>query len=477
MAEPDFVVDADEAIDKTNNLKPSAYNSLKYDRYIRQHTKSDTSISLSYDDEDEFEAKIEKYNARDKNRQSKYLEFEPLKIDEGDEESSNSENDAELIASRNMYENQNPFDTPSLDTNNNVDSNKSNKSNKSKKMGKSLKKNVTSAKGSKNKTRDSDFNEFSVPFLAYEIAEFVPDETIAKQKLKHIKKYPIISKDSIKDIEIAFKEFEAILENRKNECLKFANNCLKLKQSGDTESQTRTLVIDFENTKKMLNQIGTSLGEKEYELKNEQLLCIDKLREFVYFEDYSNSVSANLTKIKQTYEKESLSLENEKLAVKNELNNVLRILNEANESISKIPKSTFNEFRALRQPTPIINKVMQAVILMSGQANIDVITKMQWKDIKKTFLSSSKFMDKIIKFKFDIRNEQNLKARDIINTQFLSKSNFTYERVNQANAVAGQFVLWLQSQMVCFLFFFVFFVLVFVFVSQKCTVTAVFHFF
>lgn len=492
----DFVVNVDSLVDKTSNLKPSAYNSLKFDQYVKSHIRTDTTISLTADTDDEFEEKVQKYDEAlaHENRKTKYLTFSELRI---------------------ASDSSNPASPESIE--------------------------------SSSSHIGHQFSEFSVPFLAFEIPEFQPDATIRKQKRKDIKKYPIESKASLLQIEAAFKEFEMILANRKRECLKWASNVLKSIQkhqrntstknknkntknrknrvsiknntndktiendtvttngnsdsssnnnSSDSEDNYKTdgddadtgvvddddrgvgeqrvesieipqrmLAIDFENTKKMLNQIGTQLGEKEYELKNEQLLCVDKLREFVYFDDYSNNVSNNLNNLKLEYEKETLHLENEKENVKNEINNVMLILNQANDSILKIPRSTFNEFKALRQPASIICDVIKAVAIFSGQLN-DYIVKRQgkwifdeskelksWRNVKQRLLSNSKFINDVIKFRFDAKNSINVRNRNIVQKKYLKRKEFTHKRINKANAVAGHFVLWLQSQLVCFLIF------------------------
>ena len=146
-------------------------------------------------------------------------------------------------------------------------------------------------------------NEFDLP-------NFIIDNS--NEVIHEMTTFQIESESDISKIDEAFDEFENALKWRRKECIDTV-------KSNVANNKYIEVKLDIAGTNEYLGQIGTLLGEKEFELSKEQSLCIDKLREIIYFEDHSKDASEKLKALQKQLAIEKDKLEKDKAKVKAEL--------------------------------------------------------------------------------------------------------------------------------------------------------------
>mmetsp|Transcript_17976 Transcript_17976/g.28420 ORF Transcript_17976/g.28420 Transcript_17976/m.28420 type:complete len:251 (+) Transcript_17976:682-1434(+) len=107
----------------------------------------------------------------------------------------------------------------------------------------------------------------------------------------------------------------------------------------------------------------------------------------------------------------------------------------ARAALSSIEKKDLDEIKSLKSPPPIIELAMSAVAILLGN---EIKT---WRDVQK--ILSYRFVPEIIKFdgRSIIRSH-----RERVESNYMSKDDFNYERVNEGSKVCGCMVLWVTSQ-------------------------------
>ena len=88
-------------------------------------------------------------------------------------------------------------------------------------------------------------------------------------------------------------------------------------------------------------------------------------------------------------------------------------LRAAKQAVSGIPKSSLDEFRALRKPAPLLVDVVRAVAILVGKKEKEL---KEWTHVRK--LLDNKFIDFLLNFDASLMTKQ---ARKSIETKFLSR--------------------------------------------------------
>ena len=288
-----------------------------------------------------------------------------------------------------------------------------------------------------------------------------PKWVLDMPKLPELNKYTLRSESDIKKIETAFNTFEKILNQRKEECLKFAHEAVakysneKKKSKGKGAKSPKKggnikveyLVLNVENMRTQLTKLGTELGEIEYGLYREQRNCVGKARECTYYEDYNSKAQRLLDEENATLDTENKKLNDMKAAYKAQLKTVLPPLAKANKALKELTKNQLDEFRGFKKPARIVISVVKCVAMMVGtitQSNEKHYR--EWKDVKK--LVKPELVENMMSFDYDITNKDHKIYRDIIEEKWLKKKDITHARAKQANPTAGKLMAWLRATIV-----------------------------
>jgi len=110
-------------------------------------------------------------------------------------------------------------------------------------------------------------------------------------------------------------------------------------------------------------------------------------------------------------------------------------LEKAREAVANIDPRDLNEIKALKKPPLVIANVMTATAIILGHKI------KEWKDVQR--ILSNKFKPQLINFDTYTLTKE---LRQRVYRKYASKETFTFERVNVANKVCGNLVLWVKHQ-------------------------------
>lgn len=302
-----------------------------------------------------------------------------------------------------------------------------------------------------------------------------PDFEANTEAYPFIAKYSLKSDKDIRNIETAFNTFAKIINNRKEECLKFANNNVnnykKIKsksKSNDKKPKYETLILDFENNKNELKKIGTKIGELEYSLKIEEKECITKTREYFYYEDYNKKARKEYSDWEKLIEKEEHFLNGKKENYKEELQQVLPGLAEITKKLAKINDNELDSYHTSleKNPPPMVRKTIKGINLFLGNIERSKEKYYKWEEVKKIVQQNANnkkkemqnkkqvpkkieylyiMINDMLSFHFDINDEKSIENRDYIISKFIKNEDLVLDNAKKCDKITAIFVSWINK--------------------------------
>ncbi|CAG8270805.1 unnamed protein product [Penicillium olsonii] len=208
----------------------------------------------------------------------------------------------------------------------------------------------------------------------------------------------------------------------------------------DLEEQQRHLNIGLEklhDTVDKVSDLRGSLAQKKTQLEKKDTEANEKLQRMV-----ADQQEAEQRKQVSLEVQAALKVQNEEVASRREV--VLRDLaraepavEEAMKSVSNIKRQHLTEVRSMGNPPASVRLALEAVCTLLGH------TVDSWKTIQ-GLIRRDDFIASIVNY--DNASQMTRKHRVKMQNEFLSKEDFTYERVFRASKACGPLVQWVEAQ-------------------------------
>ncbi|KAI9836369.1 MAG: hypothetical protein M1819_001398 [Sarea resinae] len=208
----------------------------------------------------------------------------------------------------------------------------------------------------------------------------------------------------------------------------------------DLEEQQRHLNVGLEKLRDTVDKVRdlrTSLAEKKKQLEKKDAEANEKLQRMVADQREAEQRKATSLEIQAALEKQEKEVATRKEVVLNDLANAEPAVLEAQKSVSNIKRQHLTEVRSMGNPPSGVKLALEAVCTLLGH-KVD-----SWKTIQ-GIIRRDDFIATIVNY--DNERQMTRALRVKMRNEFLSKEDFTYEKVNRASKACGPLVQWVEAQ-------------------------------
>ncbi|KAI9713200.1 MAG: Dynein heavy chain, cytoplasmic [Bogoriella megaspora] len=224
--------------------------------------------------------------------------------------------------------------------------------------------------------------------------------------------------------------------------LDFVDQFVKLydEKREELEEQQRHLNIGLEKLRETVDKVSDlrkSLAEKKTQLEGKDREANDKLQRMVTDQREAEQRKAASLEIQAVLEKQDKEVKERKDVVLNDLANAEPAVAEAKKSVSNIKRQHLTEVRSMQNPPQGVKLAMESVCTLLGHKAVD------WKSIQ-AIIRRDDFIASIVNYDNEKMMTKNHRAK--MRAEYLSKDDFTFEKVNRASKACGPLVQWVEAQ-------------------------------
>ncbi|KAL2864679.1 dynein heavy chain [Aspergillus lucknowensis] len=197
----------------------------------------------------------------------------------------------------------------------------------------------------------------------------------------------------------------------------------------DLEEQQRHLNVGLEklrDTVEKVSDLRASLAQKKTQLEKKDAEANEKLQRMVADQREAEQRKAVSLEVQVALEKQEKEVALRKEVVLNDLARAEPAVLEAQKSVSNIKRQHLTEVRSMGNPPASVRLALEAVCTLLGH-KVD-----SWKTIQ-GIVRKDDFIASIVNYDNERQMTRNHRLK--MQNEFLSKDDFTYERVNRANRV------------------------------------------
>ena len=208
----------------------------------------------------------------------------------------------------------------------------------------------------------------------------------------------------------------------------------------DLEDQQRHLNVGLEklrDTVEKVRDLRASLAQKKSQLEKKDAEANEKLQRMVGDQREAEQGKASSLKIQVDLDKQEEEVARRKEVVNADLEQAEPAVLSAQESVSNIKRQHLTEVRSMGNPPAGVKLALEAVCTLLGH-KVD-----SWKTIQ-GIVRRDDFIASIVGY--DNERQMTRSHRLKMQNDFLSKEDFTYERVNRASKACGPLVQWVEAQ-------------------------------
>ncbi len=208
----------------------------------------------------------------------------------------------------------------------------------------------------------------------------------------------------------------------------------------ELEEQQRHLNVGLEKLRETVDKVKDlrqSLADKQKQLEQKDAEANDKLQKMLVDQQKAESRKATSLEIQAALDKQEKEVAMRKEVVLNDLANAEPAVLEAQKSVSNIKRQHLTEVRSMQNPPAGVKLALEAVCTLLGH-KVD-----GWKTIL-AIVRRDDFIASIVNY--DNEHQMTRSHRVKMRSEFLSKEEFTYERVNRASKACGPLVQWVEAQ-------------------------------
>ncbi|KAH7116213.1 dynein heavy chain, N-terminal region 1-domain-containing protein [Dendryphion nanum] len=208
----------------------------------------------------------------------------------------------------------------------------------------------------------------------------------------------------------------------------------------DLEEQQRHLNVGLEKLRETVEKVRdlrVSLAEKKNQLERKDAEANEKLQRMI-----ADQREAEQEKAKSLQMQTKLAAAEKDIAIRRE--DVMRDLAlaepaviEAQKSVQNIKRQHLTEVRSMQNPPAGVKLALEAVCTLLGHKAVD------WKTIV-SIVRRDDFIASIVQFDNERQMTPGLRKKML--AEYLSKEDFTFEKVNRASKACGPLVQWVSAQ-------------------------------
>lgn len=224
--------------------------------------------------------------------------------------------------------------------------------------------------------------------------------------------------------------------------LDFVAQCVRLfnEKREDLEEQQRHLNVGLEklrDTVDKVRELRASLAQKKNQLEKKDAEANEKLQRMIADQREAEKRKATSLKIQKDLDKQEEEVAKRKEVVNADLEKAEPAVLSAQESVSNIKRQHLTEVRSMGNPPASVKLALESVCTLLGH-KVD-----NWKMIQ-GIVRRDDFIASIVGY--DNARQMTRNHRLKMQNDFLSKDEFTYERVNHASKACGPLVQWVEAQ-------------------------------
>jgi len=224
--------------------------------------------------------------------------------------------------------------------------------------------------------------------------------------------------------------------------LDFVNQCVRLfnEKREDLEEQQRHLNVGLEKLKDTVDKVRdlrASLAQKKGQLERKDAQANEKLQRMVADQREAEQRKATSLEIQASLDKQEDEVAKRKEVVNADLARAEPAVLDAKEAVGNIKRQHLTEVRSMGSPPAGVRLALNAVCTLLGH-KID-----EWKTVQ-AIVRRDDFIASIVGY--DNERQMTRSLRTKMQNEFLSKDEFTYERVNRASKACGPLVQWVEAQ-------------------------------
>lgn len=208
----------------------------------------------------------------------------------------------------------------------------------------------------------------------------------------------------------------------------------------DLEEQQRHLNVGLEKLRDTVDKVRdlrASLAEKKTQLEKKDAEANEKLQKMVADQREAEQRKSASLEVQAALEKQEQEVASRKEIVLNDLAKAEPAVIEAQKSVSNIKKQHLTEVRSMGNPPAGVRLALEAVCALLGH-KVD-----NWKTIQ-GIIRKDDFIASIVNY--DNEKQMTRTLRSKMQNDFLTKDDFTFERVNRASKACGPLVQWVEAQ-------------------------------
>ncbi len=224
--------------------------------------------------------------------------------------------------------------------------------------------------------------------------------------------------------------------------LDFVDQCVRLfnEKREELEEQQRHLNIGLEKLRDTVDKVRdlrASLAQKKAQLERKDAEANEKLQRMIADQRQAEQRKAASLEVQANLDKQEEEVANRKEVVNADLAKAEPAVISAQEAVGNIKRQHLTEVRSMANPPAGVKLALEAVCTLLGH-KID-----GWKTIQ-ALVRRDDFIASIVGYDNERQMTKTLRAK--MQTEFLSKDDFTYERVNRASKACGPLVQWVEAQ-------------------------------
>ena len=206
------------------------------------------------------------------------------------------------------------------------------------------------------------------------------------------------------------------------------------------EEEQRHLNVGLEklrDTVEKVRDLRASLAQKKKQLEIKDAEANEKLQRMIADQREAEQRKATSLRIQIDLDKQEEEVARRKEIVNADLEMAEPAVLDAQESVSNIKRQHLTEVRSMANPPAGVKLALESVCTLLGH-KVD-----SWKTIQ-SIVRRDDFIASIVGYDNERQMTRNLRVK--MQHDFLSKDDFTYERVNRASKACGPLVQWVEAQ-------------------------------
>lgn len=208
----------------------------------------------------------------------------------------------------------------------------------------------------------------------------------------------------------------------------------------DLEEQQRHLNVGLEKLRETVEKVKdlrVSLADKKRQLEKKDAEANEKLQRMIADQREAEKEKAGSIQIQTQLAKADQEIAERRQVVMNDLAAAEPAVLEAQKSVQNIKRQHLTEVRSMGNPPAGVKLALEAVCTLLGHKIAG------WKDIQQV-VRREDFIASIVMF--DNEKQMTAAHRRKMQNEYLSKEDFTFEKVNRASRACGPLVQWVAAQ-------------------------------